>query len=63
MMQDVVADALSVEIAENDEEIGQIQTLGRMALLIGGISVGYLSGVLTARIGTAGPSRRPSPCP
>ena len=47
MIQDVVADALSVEIAESDEEIGQIQTLGRMALLIGGISVGYLSGVLT----------------
>ena len=54
MIQDVVADALSVEIAENDEEIGQIQTLGRMALLIGGISVGYLSGVLTARIGSRG---------
>ena len=54
MVQDVVADALSVEIAESDEEIGQIQTLGRMALLIGGISVGYLSGVLTARIGTRG---------
>ena len=29
----VVADALSVEIARNDEEIGQIQTLGRMATL------------------------------
>ncbi len=54
MVQDVVADALSVEIAESDEEIGQIQTLGRMALLIGGISVGYLSGVLTARIGSRG---------
>jgi hypothetical protein len=54
MVQDVVADALSVEIAENEEEIGQIQTLGRMALLIGGISVGYLSGVLTARIGSRG---------
>ena len=54
MVQDVVADALSVEVAESDEEIGQIQTLGRMALLIGGISVGYLSGVLTARIGSRG---------
>jgi hypothetical protein len=54
MVQDVVADALSVEIAESDAEIGQIQTLGRMALLIGGISVGYLSGVLTARIGSRG---------
>ena len=54
MVQDVVADALSVEIAESDEEIGQIQTLGRMALLMGGISVGYLSGVLTARIGSRG---------
>ena len=36
MVQDVVADALSVEIARNDEEIGQIQTLGRMATLAGG---------------------------
>ena len=54
MMQDVVADALSVEIAESDEELGQIQTLGRMALLAGGISVGYLSGVLAARLGTRG---------
>lgn len=54
MVQDVVADALSVEIAENDEELGQIQTLGRMALLVGGISVGYLSGVLAAHIGTRG---------
>ncbi|HVG78262.1 MAG TPA: hypothetical protein VNF03_08980 [Patescibacteria group bacterium] len=54
MVQDVVADALSVEIAESDEEIGQIQTLGRMALLMGGISVGYLSGVLTAHIGSRG---------
>jgi MFS family permease len=54
MVQDVVADALSVEIAENDEEIGQIQTLGRMALLLGGISVGYLSGVLAGWIGSRG---------
>lgn len=46
MVQDVVADALSVEIATTDEEIGQIQTLGRVATLGGGISVGYLSGVL-----------------
>src|SRR5918996_2727281 len=34
MMQDVVADALSVEGAETDEEIGQIQTPGRVALLL-----------------------------
>jgi hypothetical protein len=54
MIQDVVADALSVEVAENDEELGQIQTLGRMALLLGGISVGYLSGVLAAHIGSRG---------
>jgi MFS family permease len=54
MVQDVVADALSVEIAETDEELGQIQTLGRMALLAGSISVGYLSGVLAARLGTRG---------
>src|SRR5213594_5195218 len=40
MVQDVVADALSVEIARNDEEIGQIQTLGRIATLTGGIAVG-----------------------
>lgn len=51
MIQDVVADALSVEVAENDEEIAQIQTLGRIVLLAGGIAVGYLSGVLAARLG------------
>ncbi|HEY7648371.1 MAG TPA: hypothetical protein VID04_05140 [Methylomirabilota bacterium] len=52
MVQDVVADALSVEVADTDEEIGQIQTLGRMALLAGGISVGYLSGWLAGTIGS-----------
>ncbi len=52
MVQDVVADALSVEVAETDEEIGQIQTLGRMAVLAGGISVGYLSGWLAGAIGS-----------
>src|SRR5262249_61530738 len=52
MVQDVVADALSVEVAETDEEIGQIQTFGRMATLAGGISVGYLSGWLAEVIGT-----------
>ena len=36
---------------QDDEEIGQIQTLGRMAILLGGISVGYLSGVLAGAIG------------
>jgi hypothetical protein len=51
MVQDVVADALSVEIAADDAEIGQIQTLGRMALLVGGISVGYLSGLLAGLLG------------
>jgi MFS family permease len=51
MIQDVVADALSVEVAESDEEIGQVQTLGRMALLAGSISVGYLSGWLADRLG------------
>jgi len=51
MVQDVVADALSVEVAGSEEEIGQVQALGRMALLAGSISVGYLSGVLTAAIG------------
>ena len=54
MIQDVVADALSVEVAENDVELGQIQALGRMALLVGGISVGYLSGWLAGRIGPRG---------
>ncbi len=51
VVQDVVADALSVELARTEEEIGQIQTLGRIALLLGGISVGYLSGWLTATLG------------
>ncbi len=51
MVQDVVADALSVQVAESDEEIGQVQTLGRMAVLAGGISVGYLSGWLAAHVG------------
>jgi len=54
MVQDVVADALSVEIAESDEDVAQIQTLGRMALLTGTISVGYLGGVLTDWIGPRG---------
>ena len=51
MIQDVVADALSVEVARSDEELGQIQALGRMALLFGSISVGYLGGVLAEHIG------------
>jgi len=51
MIQDVVADALSVEVARSDEELGQIQALGRMALLVGSISVGYLGGVLAEHIG------------
>jgi MFS family permease len=51
MVQDVVADALSVEVARDDEEMGQIQTLGRMVLLAGGIGVGYLSGYLAGTIG------------
>jgi MFS family permease len=51
MVQDVVADALSVEVARDDEEIKQIQTLGRMALLVGSISVGYLSGWLAGAFG------------
>ena len=51
MVQDVVADALSVEVARSDEEIKQVQTLGRMALLVGSISVGYLSGWLAGALG------------
>ena len=54
MVQDVVADALSVEVARTDEEMGQIQTLGRIVLLAGGISVGYLSGVLAGWLGPRG---------
>jgi hypothetical protein len=54
MIQDVVADALSVEVARTDEETAQVQTLGRMALLAGTISVGYLSGVLAALLGPRG---------
>ena len=51
MVQDVVADALTVELARDDEEVKQIQTLGRMALLAGTISVGYLSGWLAGALG------------
>lgn len=51
MVQDVIADAMSVEVVESEEEQSQLQTLGRMALLGGGVSVGYLSGVLAGAIG------------
>lgn len=51
MIQDVVADALSVEVARSEAEIGQVQALGRMALLVGTISVGYLSGWLAGAVG------------
>ena len=51
MIQDVVADALSVEAARDEREIAQIQTWGRIALLVGGISVSYLGGILAGRIG------------
>ncbi len=51
MVQDVVADALSVEIAISEEDRAQIQTLGRVAVLAGSISVGYLSGVLAGALG------------
>jgi MFS family permease len=51
MVQDVVADALTVELARSDEETKQIQVLGRMALLAGTISVGYLSGWLAGALG------------
>jgi hypothetical protein len=54
MIQDVVADALSVEVAEDDAQLGQIQALGRMALLAGGISVSYLGGWLAGRMGARG---------
>lgn len=51
MIQDVIADALCVELAESEAEIAQIQTLGRVALFAGIISVGYLSGVLADAVG------------
>jgi hypothetical protein len=51
MVQDVVADALSVEVARTEEEMKQIQALGRMALLVGTIAVGYLSGWLAGAVG------------
>jgi hypothetical protein len=51
MVQDAVADAMSVEVARSDEEVGHIQALGRMALLTGTISVGYLGGWLAEMIG------------
>ena len=51
MIQDEVADALSVEVARTDEEMGHIQTLGQMFTLGGGIGVGYLSGFLAGTIG------------
>jgi hypothetical protein len=55
MIQDVVADALSVEVANTDEEIAQVQTLGRIALLVGSISAGgYLGGWLAGAIGQRG---------
>jgi hypothetical protein len=51
MIQDVIADALSVEVARDDEELATIQTYGRMALLLGGICTGYLAGWLAAILG------------
>ncbi|HET7875101.1 MAG TPA: hypothetical protein VFN71_06205, partial [Methylomirabilota bacterium] len=51
MIQDVVADALSVEVADTDEEVAQVQTLGRMALLGGAILAGgYVGGWLAGAI-------------
>jgi len=54
MVQDVIADALSVEVAGSDEELGQVQALGRMALLVGSISVAYFGGWLAEVIGPRG---------
>lgn len=51
MVQDVVADALSVEVARSEEEMKQVQALGRMALLVGTIVVGYLGGWLAGAVG------------
>lgn len=51
MIQDVIADALSVELARDEEELGQLQALGRMAVLAGGIGVAYLGGLLAQHLG------------
>ena len=51
MIQDVVADALSVESARDEQELKQLQTWGRIALLTGGILVSYLGGVLAQKFG------------
>lgn len=51
MIQDVVADALSVESARDEQELRQLQTWGRISLLSGGIVVSYLGGVLAEKIG------------
>jgi MFS family permease len=51
MVQDSVADALSVEVARTEAELGDLQALGRMALLAGAISVGYLGGWLAEAVG------------
>ena len=53
MVQDVVADALSVEIAADDHEVKQIQTLGRAATLGGMIAAGgKLGGWLAGWLGS-----------
>jgi BT1 family protein len=51
MIQDVVADALSVEVARDDHELAQLQAWGRIAVLAGGISVSYAGGLLAHRLG------------
>ena len=66
MVQDVVADALSVQVAETEEEIGQIQTLGRMALL--GVRATFAAAmVLPLLVGASVPfirtSKRAAPAP
>lgn len=53
MVQDVVADALSVELAADDRELKQIQTLGRTFLLGGMIAAGgKLGGWLAGAFGS-----------
>ena len=54
MVQDVIADALSVQVADTEEEVAQVQALGRMAFLAGTIGVSYLGGLLASRIGPRG---------
>ncbi len=51
IIQYIIDDALSVELALDDEELGQIQALGRMVLLAGWISVAFFGGIGVTYLG------------